>query len=284
MTFSIVGRSADGTSIGVAVASKFLGVGAAVPAAAAGVGAVASQAFANLAYHPQALTLLRTGASAAETVAGLTAADPGRPTRQLGIVGATGLGATYTGAECGDWAGGRAGEGYAIQGNILTGPEVVEGIELAWVGSDPAWPLGRRLLAALQAGDEAGGDRRGRQSAALLVVSPGGGYGGGSDVAVDLRVDDHAAPVTELARLLELHELYFTRPDPDTLLCLTGELSTDVRTRLASLGHTGADTAAGLDAAIMQWAGIENYEERIVPGLIDPVVLDLLRKATPAPR
>jgi uncharacterized Ntn-hydrolase superfamily protein len=282
MTFSIVGRSADGTSIGVAVASKFLAVGSAVPGAAAGVGAVASQAFANLAYHPQGLTMLRTGATAAETVAGLTAADPGRPTRQVGVVAASGHGATYTGAECGDWAGGRAGEGYAIQGNILTGPEVVEATEQAWLGSDPAWPLARRLLAALRAGDEAGGDRRGRQSAALLVVSPGGGYGGGSDVAVDLRVDDHTAPVTELGRLLELHELYFTRPDPDTLLCLTGELAGEVRARLAALGHTGEDSGAGLDAAIMEWAGIENYEERIVAGLIDPVVLDQLRKATPA--
>jgi uncharacterized Ntn-hydrolase superfamily protein len=282
MTFSIVGRSADGTEFGVAVASKFLAVGGAVPAAEAGVGALATQAFANLAYGPQGLTMLRTGATAAGALAGLTAADPGRPSRQAGIVGPTGHGATFTGEECGLWAGGRAGDGYAIQGNILTGPEVVEAMERAWLAADPALPLARRLHAALAAGDSAGGDRRGRQSAALLVVSPGGGYGGGSDVAVDLRVDDHAAPVTELGRLLDLHELYFTRPDPATLLPLDGELAAEVRTRLAALGHTGEDTADGLDAALLEWAGIENYEERLAPRAIDPVVLDLLRVATPA--
>ena len=279
MTFSIVGRSADGTEFGVAVASKFLAVGVAVPAAEAGVGALATQSYANLAYRPQGLTMLRTGTTAAGAVAGLTAADPGRPTRQLGIVGATGHGATFTGDDCNAWAGGRTGDGYAIQGNILTGPEVVEAMERAWLGSDPALPLARRLHAALRAGDDAGGDKRGRQSAAVLVVSPDGGYGGGSDVAVDVRVDDHAAPVTELGRLLDLHELYFTRPDPDTLLPLTGSLADEVRERLAALGHTGDDTATGLDAAIGGWAGIENYEERIVPGRLDPVVLDLLRRA-----
>jgi uncharacterized Ntn-hydrolase superfamily protein len=156
-------------------------------------------------------------------------------------------------------------------------------MERAWLESDPALPLARRLHAALRAGDEAGGDRRGRQSAAVRVVSPGGGYGGGSDVAVDLRVDDHVAPVTELGRLLDLHELYFTRPDPATLLPLAGALAAEVRARLAALGHAGADSAAGLDAAMLAWAGVENYEERIVPGQVDPVVLDLLRAATPGP-
>jgi uncharacterized Ntn-hydrolase superfamily protein len=279
MTFSIVARSADGTEFGVAVASKFLAVGLAVPAAEAGVGAIATQSFANLAYRPQGLTMLRTGTTAADAVAGLTAADPGRETRQLGVVGATGHGATFTGDECNGWAGGRAGDGYAVQGNILTGARVVEAMEGAWLGSDPAWPLARRLQAALRAGDDAGGDKRGRQSAAVLVVSPDGGYGGGDDVAVDLRVDDHAAPVSELGRLLDLHELYFTRPDPATLLPLNGPLADEVRALLAALGHTGEETSDGLDASILSWAGIENYEERIVPGLIDPVVLDLLRKA-----
>jgi uncharacterized Ntn-hydrolase superfamily protein len=283
MTFSIVARSADGTEFGVAVASKFLAVGVAVPAAEAGVGAIATQSFANLAYRPQGLTMLRTGVTAAGTVAGLTASDPGAPTRQLGVVGATGHGATFTGSDCNGWAGGRAGDGYAIQGNILAGADVVEAMERAWLDSDPALPLARRLHAALAAGDDAGGDKRGRQSAAVLVASPDGGYGGGSDVAVDLRVDDHAAPVAELGRLLDLHELYFTRPDPDTLLPLTGALAGEVRERLAVLGHTGEDTPGGLDAAMMAWAGIENYEERIVPGQLDPVVLDLLRKATPDP-
>jgi uncharacterized Ntn-hydrolase superfamily protein len=273
MTFSIVARSADGQSHGVAVASKFLAVGAAVPAAEALVGALATQSYANLAYRPQGLTLLRTGVDAADVVAGLTAADPGRAQRQLGVVGATGAGATYTGADCHEWAGGAAGDGYAIQGNILTGPEVVAEMERAWLASDPGAPLGRRLLAALAAGDRAGGDRRGRQSAALLVVAPGQGYGGTSDVVAELRVDDHADPVPELSRLLDLHALYFDRPDPATLVELSGPLAEEVAARLAALGYPDSD----LGAALASWAGVANLEERLVPGQIDPLVLAQLR-------
>ncbi|HVB26657.1 MAG TPA: DUF1028 domain-containing protein, partial [Mycobacteriales bacterium] len=195
MTFSIVARSADGSAWGVAVASKFLAVGAAVPAAAAGVGALATQAWANLGYRPDGLALLRAGRSADQTLAALTEADEGRETRQAGIVDAAGTAATFTGSECHPWAGGVFGPGYAIQGNILLGAEVVEAMERSWRDSAPDAPLGRRLLAALSSGDRAVGDRRGRQSAALLVVTAGGGYGGGSDVLIDLRVDDHPAPV-----------------------------------------------------------------------------------------
>jgi uncharacterized Ntn-hydrolase superfamily protein len=275
MTFSIVARSADGGAHGVAVASKFLAVGAAVPAAEADIGALATQSYANLAYRPQGLTLLRTGVAAADAVAGLTAADPGRDQRQLGVVGATGDGATYTGAGCHDWAGGLAGDGYAIQGNILAGKQVVVAMAEAWAASDPAAPLARRLLAALAAGDRAGGDRRGRQSAALLVVARGQGYGGTSDVVADLRVDDHADPVPELARLLDLHALYFDKPDPATLLDLTGALADEVRTRLAALGHRDGD----LDGALASWAGVENLEERLLPGRLDPLVLERLRRS-----
>ncbi|HTF10140.1 MAG TPA: DUF1028 domain-containing protein [Asanoa sp.] len=275
MTFSIVARSADGHSHGIAVASKFLAVGAAVPAAEAQIGAVATQSYANLAYRPQALALLRTGVDAAGVVAGLTAADGGRTQRQVGVVGATGAGATYTGADCHDWAGGVAGDGFAIQGNILVGPEVVDAMLAAWLGSDPAAPLARRLLAALRAGDEAGGDKRGRQSAALLVVARGEGYGGTSDVVVDLRVDDHHEPLPEMARLLHMHELLFGKPDPASLLALDGPLAAEVRGRLVAAGHEGAT----LDDALASWAGVENLEERIVPGKIDPLVLAHLRKA-----
>jgi len=266
MTFSIVARSGD--SFGVAVASKFLAVGAVVPAAEAEVGAVATQSYANLAYRPQGLTFLRTGAGADATIAGLTGADAERATRQVGVVGRDGDGATFTGDGCHAWAGGVVGDGYAIQGNILTGPEVVAAMEAAWRFSTGT--LARRLVGALTAGDEAGGDRRGRQSAALLVVRRGGGYGGGSDVEVDLRVDDDPAPVTTLARLLQLHELYFTRPDPESLLELSGELQAEVQRRLTALGF------ADLDA----WAGVENLEERLVAGKIDPLVLDHLRAAS----
>jgi uncharacterized Ntn-hydrolase superfamily protein len=273
MTFSIVARSTDGRSFGVAVASKFLAVGAAVPAAEAEVGALATQSYANLAYRPQGLTLLRTGVPADLVVAGLTAADAGRESRQLGVVGPGGDGATFTGGSCHAWAGGVAGEGFAIQGNILAGPEVVEQMRAAWLGGADEPSLARRLLAALAAGDAAGGDRRGRQSAALLVVSKGLGYGGTSDVVADLRVDDHPDPVPELARVLDIHTLLFGKPDPAELLDLDGELAAEVTRRLAGLGHVGAD-------ALASWAGIENLEERIVPGRIDPLVLAHLRRLT----
>ena len=275
MTFSIVARSTDGAEYGVAVASKFLAVGAAVPAAEAGVGAVATQSYANLAYRPDGLALLRQGRSAQETLAVLTAADELREQRQAGVVGVSGPGATFTGAECFAWAGGVVGDGYAIQGNILTGPDVVAAMEAAWRSSDPADPLSRRLLAALLAGDRAGGDRRGRQSAALLVVTPDGGYGGGSDVLVDLRTDDHPDPVPELGRLLDLHRLYFERPDPSACVVLEGALAVRVRTLLAARGFTADD----LDRALSDWASVENLEERLVAGRIDPLVLEQLELA-----
>jgi uncharacterized Ntn-hydrolase superfamily protein len=269
MTFSVVGRSPDGTSWGVAVASKFLAVGAAVPAAEAEVGAVATQSYANLAYRPDGLRLLREGRSAQETLDELTTGDEGRDQRQAGIVDRNGRAATFTGSGCHAWAGGRTGEGYTIQGNILTGPEVVEAMEQAWLGADG--DLADRLVATVAAGDAAGGDRRGRQSAALLVVRRGGGYGGQGDVEVDLRVDDHPAPVPELRRLLDLHRLYFGSPDPQTLLALEGGLADEVTRRLAVLGF----------ASLEDWAGVENYEERMVAGKIDPLVLQKLREATP---
>ncbi|MEE6261514.1 DUF1028 domain-containing protein [Plantactinospora sonchi] len=275
MTFSIVARSADGRMHGVAVASKFLGVGALVPAAEAEVGALATQAHANLAYRPQGLAFLRTGLAAADVVAGLLAADSGRAHRQLGVVGVDGPGATWTGPECHDWAGGQAGDGWAVQGNILAGPQVVDEMRDAWLGlADQGFA--ERLLGALRAGDLAGGDRRGRQSAALLVVARGAGYGGGSDVLVDLRVDDHPDPVTELGRLLEVHTMLFGRPDPATLLDLTGALADEVATLLAAAGHP--NDGGDLDARLAAWAGVENLEERLVPARIDPLVLAHLRR------
>lgn len=279
MTFSIVGRDADGVSFGVAVASKFLAVGSAVPAAEAGTGAIATQAHANLGYRPQGLDRLRNAETASDVVRHLTGNDPRAGQRQLGVVGAQGDGATFTGENCHQWAGGRRGPGYAVQGNILTGPEVVDAMEQTWLSSMPGTPLAHRLLAALVAGDEAGGDRRGRQSAALLVVTPGGGYGGGNDVLMDLRVDDHADPVTELARLVGLHELYFGRPSK-SLLPLSGDLAEEVGRLLARVGHApGGSGPDALDAALASWAGVENLEERLLPGQIDPVVLDVLRDA-----
>ncbi|MDA8436804.1 MAG: DUF1028 domain-containing protein [Actinomycetales bacterium] len=281
MTFSIVARSEDGSELGVAVASKFLAVGAAVPAAEVGAGAVATQAMANLAYRPRGLALLAAGGDARDVLTTLLSQDEAHEHRQAGIVDARGGAATFTGEACFPWAGGtsgvtRAGSAYAIQGNILTGPEVVDSVEHAWRQADVARPFRHRLLDALLAGDRAGGDSRGRQSAALLVVRPGGGYGGGSDVLVDLRVDDHPDPVPELVRLLAIRDLLFERPDPADCLPLEGDVADEVRRRLAALGHTEFDVAAALEG----WAGIENLEERMVPGRIDLLVLDHLRTLT----
>jgi uncharacterized Ntn-hydrolase superfamily protein len=207
MTFSIVARSADGESWGVAVASKFLAVGSAVPAAVAGVGAIATQADANVAYKGIGLAHLDEGATASVAVQRLIEEDEKRDHRQVGIVDVDGGAASHTGQACLDWAGSLIGDGYAIQGNLLTGVEVVEAMEASWHDvSDPGVTLAHRLMAALRAGDAAGGDRRGRQSAAILVVREGAGYGGLDDIEVDLRVDDHEDPIGELDRLLELSD------------------------------------------------------------------------------
>jgi len=269
MTFSIVARSADGESWGVAVASKFLGVGAVVPAAVAGVGAVATQAEANVAWKGLALAHLDEGATAGIALQRLLEEDEGRDHRQVGLVDLDGEAVSHTGAACLEWAGGVTGDGYAIQGNVLAGEDVVLAMQAAWDTSDDDAPLGRRLLAALTAGDDAGGDRRGRQSAALLVVRDGAGYGGRDDIAVDLRIDDHADPVTELARLLDLSDLYLTSSTEEERVPVTPELEQELRDFASARGHR--DFAA--------WVGTENYEMRVDPELawIDERVLEIVR-------
>jgi uncharacterized Ntn-hydrolase superfamily protein len=265
MTFSIVARQDD--QLGVAVASKFLAVGAYVPAARANIGAVATQAMANLTYKADGLALLAEGREAAAVVAALLDPDDEREHRQVGVVDARGNAMSYTGAKCIPWAGHRTGDDYAIQGNCLAGPDVLQAAEhtLNVTGG----PLSRRLYAALKAADDAGGDKRGRQSAAILVVEHEGGYGGGSDVLMDLRVDDHPAPVPELGRLLDLHDLYFGKPDPHALLPWA-DVEAEVTALLSKLGYDGDD-------AWREWVGTENYEERDVPGKVDPLVLERLR-------
>jgi uncharacterized Ntn-hydrolase superfamily protein len=280
LTFSIVARSDDATSWGIAVASKFLAVGAYVPAAEAGTGAIATQSYANLAYRLGGLALLKAGSDAKQTLDALVSGDDRREERQVGLVDAQGGAATFTGSECKPWAGGVAGEGYAIQGNILTGPEVVDSMRQAWLDSHDEPHLAGRLYAALAAGDSAGGDRRGRQSAALLVVSPGAGYGGGNDVLADLRVDDHPAPLAELARLIDLHELYFGSSRPGELLALEEPLVSEVAKLLTGLGYPPrGDRPADVRDALWDWAGVENLEERVPEAdVIDPVVLGALRE------
>jgi uncharacterized Ntn-hydrolase superfamily protein len=269
MTFSIVAYDVESASWGVAVASKFLAVGAVVPWGRAGAGAVATQASANLSYGPDGLDLLADGVSASEVVERLTTADDGRDSRQVGVVDAAGRGATYTGPECMDWAGGIAGDGFAAQGNILAGAHVVQAMADTWRDRSDE-PFAHRLLQSLTAGDQAGGDRRGRQGAALRVWRAGAAYGGQLDIAIDLRVDDHRTPVEELGRLLALHDLYFGKPDPAKLLPLEGALADEVTALLARLGFTTPD-------ALEAWAGTENFEERLVDGHLDPVVLEQLR-------
>lgn len=269
MTFSIVARSADGESWGVAVASKFLAVGSAVPAAVAQVGAIATQADANVAYKGLALAHLDEGATASVAMQRLLEEDPGRDHRQVGIVDGDGGAASHTGVACLDWAGGVTGDGYAIQGNVLTGEEVVEAMQAAWESSDPDAPLARRLLAALAAGDEAGGDRRGRQSAALLVVREEAGYNGLDDIAVDLRVDDHPGPIAELTRLLDLNDLYLTASTDEEKVTVTPELARELEDFAKAAGHRDFHA----------WVGTENYEMRVAPDLtwIDEKVLAVVR-------
>jgi uncharacterized Ntn-hydrolase superfamily protein len=202
-TFSIVAADPANGEVGVAVASRFFSVGSVVPFARAGVGAVATQASANTTYGPGALELLARGASPAEALAILTRSDADPSRRQAGVVAADGEAATYTGPGANAWAGGRSGAGYAVQGNILTGEAVVVAMEKAFVES-AGRPLAERLYAALAAGDAAGGDSRGKQSAVLMVSRAGGGYGGFDDRAIDIRVDDHAEPIVELGRLVGL--------------------------------------------------------------------------------
>lgn len=272
MTFSIVARSADGERWGVAVASKFLAAGAVVPGVRPPLGAIATQSFANLRYIPEGFALLADGRTAHEALEELVLGDDGRAQRQAGIVDGRGGAATFTGEDCLPWAGGVIGPGYAIQGNILTGADVVTEMERAFLDSDPSAPLADRLHAALLAGDRAGGDSRGRQSAALIVGGLGAGYGGGSDIAVDLRVDDHADPVAELGRLLRIHDLLFGKPEETWPL--EGDIADRLRRALDALGYDEPDLQDALEHA----AGVENLEERLVPGAVDPVVLAYLEE------
>jgi uncharacterized Ntn-hydrolase superfamily protein len=268
-TYSIVACNLDAGQWGVAVQSKFLAVGSVVPWAEPGAGAVATQSYANPRYGPDGLALLRQGLSAQEVVRRLTDADDGRDQRQVGIVDAQGRAATFTGPGCHDWAGGRTGEGYAAQGNILVSAETVDALAETFEGSQGK--LAERLLACLAAAQAAGGDRRGQQSASLLVVERDGGYAGLSDVVLDLRVDDHERPIEELERLYGLHDALFGETPAEEWLPMDEALRGEVHERLGRLGYERLE----------DWAGVENLEERVGgEERIDPVVLAELRKKT----
>jgi uncharacterized Ntn-hydrolase superfamily protein len=269
-TYSICACDLDAGQWGVATESKFLAVGSVVPWAEAHVGAIATQSYANPQYGPDGLALLREGLSAAEVVDRLTSADEGRAQRQLGIVDALGRAATFTGEECHEWAGGRVGTGYAAQGNILVSAATVDALAETFEATAGA-SLAERLLDSLAAAQEAGGDRRGQQSAALLVVERNGGYAGLSDVLVDLRTDDHEHPVVELRRLFELHQALFGATPRSEWIEVDDTLRAEIDERLARLGYERLE----------DWAGVENLEER-VDGVdaVDPVVLAALRETS----
>jgi uncharacterized Ntn-hydrolase superfamily protein len=269
-TYSICACDLDAGQWGVATQSKFLAVGSVVPWAEAHVGAIATQSYANPRYGPDGLALLREGLSAAEVVDRLTSADEGRAQRQLGIVDALGRAATFTGEECHEWAGGRVGTGYAAQGNILVSAATVDALAETFEATAGA-SLAERLLDSLAAAQEAGGDRRGQQSAALLVVERDGGYAGLSDVLVDLRIDDHEHPVAELRRVFGLHQALFGTTPRNEWIEVDDTLRTEIDERLARLGYERLE----------DWAGVENLEER-VDGVdaVDPVVLEALRDAS----
>jgi uncharacterized Ntn-hydrolase superfamily protein len=275
VTYSIVGCDLDAREWGIAVQSKFLAVGSVVPFAAAEVGAIATQALANVSYGPDGLALLREGQSASDVVAELTRADDGRDERQVGIVDARGGSATFTGSACVDWAGGLAGDCYAAQGNILVSESTVYALAETFLAA-AGTPLAERLLACLSAAQEAGGDRRGQQSAALYVAREGGGYGGRSDRLIDLRVDEHAAPIAELERIHAMHHTLFGETPRERWIAMNDELAAEIESRLTALGYHANATAE----AFSTWADSENLEER-VDGFdaIDPVVLDELRRA-----
>jgi uncharacterized Ntn-hydrolase superfamily protein len=276
MTFSIVACDLEEQSWGVAVASKFPAVGAVVPYAQAGSGAVATQSFANTSFGPRGLELMATGCSAEDALNQLLKDDTDRELRQVGLLDAKGGSATFTGSGCFAWAGGVAGKGFAIQGNILAGPKVVPAMHKAFLKTNGNLPA--RLHAALLAGDRAGGDKRGRQSAAIYVVKPKGGYGGYLDRWLDYRVDDHEDPVPRLAELLELHELYFGKsPESDRML-IKGTVSAHLTAILMKQEYLKKDR--DFNSAFNEFIGNENFEERADPNAtwIDRPVYEYLVK------
>lgn len=282
-TFSIAAYDPEQQAWGIAVASKFPGAGAVVPWAEADAGAVATQSYANPAYGPKGLDLMRDGVSAELALEQLLAGDEQSALRQVGLVDAQGTPATFTGEDCLTWAGGRTGQHYAVQGNILVGPEVVDDMAEAFEVTKGDLPA--RLLAALQAGDRAGGDRRGKQSAAIFVVKPEGGYGGLNDRWMDYRVDDHPEPVYKLAELVEMHRLYFGESPAEDELPIEGEVAESLQALMAELDYYEGPVHGSYDQAtkkaLRAFIGNENFEERadVEAGRIDrPVYEFLLRR------
>jgi uncharacterized Ntn-hydrolase superfamily protein len=271
-TFSIVARDPETEAVGIAVHSKFISVGAVVPFASADAGAVATQSFANVAYGPGGIALLRDGHDAAETVEKLTADDEEAPQRQVGVVGRDGSVAAFTGAECFDYAGDIQGETYTVQGNILENEETLTAMADAYEEATGGLP--ERLIATLQAGNDAGGDSRGEQSAALYVAKPGGGYDGKNDRWIDVRVDDHETPIDELERVFKLYDVtLLSREEPDDCRELAGETAETVQGTLAELGFYDGRPGGTFDDvardALEEFRGMNNFENHDLSVLED---------------
>lgn len=281
-TFSIAGFDPVTGELGVAVASKFLAVGSLVPWAKAGVGAIATQSWVNSNYGIQGLKLLEKGMTPEEVLQQMVEEDSNREVRQVGIIDARGNSATYSGKDCYSWAGGIAGPNFACQGNILVGEETVQ--KMAEVFQIAAGTLADRLLQALLAGQEAGGDSRGKQSAAILVVKEAGGYGGYTDRYIDLRVDDHTDPIRELIRIHELHKLYFEPTSPADILKVEGAIRQNLVNMLIRLGYLKENLEVHdeeLYEALKSFHLIENFDERILElGLVDRKVVKFMEGMT----
>ena len=286
MTFSIVAFDPNKKEWGVATQSKFLAVGAVVPWAQANIGAVATQSYANTTFGPRGLALMASGLSAQGALDRLLATDDGREHRQVGLVDRSGSVATFTGKSCLEWAGGLTGNGFAAQGNILVSEKTVTAIASGF--EKAKGELADRLVAALKAGQKAGGDRRGQQAAAVLVVREQGGYAGFNDRYVDLRVDDDLQPIDRLAEILELHHLYFGKPESSELIPMDRSAIRELQ-RIAkqSKHYQGLLTGEYDEAtrtAVEALISTENLEDRWPLGqaLIDPVAFRFLRKLYPA--
>ena len=283
-TFSIVAHCPDEEAWGVAVASKFPAVGAVVPWARAGAGAVATQSYAKIGFGPDGLALMGEGLSAADALSRLLEADEGRETRQVALVDARGGVAAHTGSACHDWAGHLLGEGFSAQGNLLAGLAVVDAMAAGFRRAEGE--LADRLVKALRAGERAGGDKRGKQSAAVLVTRPNGGYGGDNDRYLDLRVDDAAEPVADLIALVKLHHLHFQPPRPEDRLRIDEDIARELQAMMIEQGYMTGEVNGDWDEVCQQvfhmLIGNENLEMRWTPEAnrhsIDRVALEYLRQ------
>ncbi|MFX1314753.1 MAG: DUF1028 domain-containing protein [Promethearchaeota archaeon] len=263
MTFSIVAFDPKNNEWGVAVQSKFVAVGSIVPYAKAKIGAIATQAYVNTSYGPNGLALLEKGLTAEETIQKLIKNDDQKEQRQIGVVDSYGNAASFTGSECFEWAGHMVGKTFSCQGNILASENVIKAMAKAFETTQG--DLIEKFLAVLEAGQEAGGDRRGRESAAILIVKEKGAYDGGTDNYIDIRVDEHPTPIKELRKIFEIYDMcLLLRDDPKDIIKLKGKTVKIVKERLKLDGFYSGEIDDKYDdetkKALRNWLGTNNFE------------------------